>query len=218
MYTRVHSIFLAPINIVFQTILGALPSWFRMAQCLRRYYDTRLSFPHLINAYKYSCGLLVAICYGLQRQFTSKYINEISNPFFYTWIFSQILNSGFKFAWDLKMDWGFFDQNAGENWFLRDELVYPRRLYYYLIIVINFILRYIWIIRIYLYIQTRYIEYFELIIFLFALLESLRRFLWNFFRLENEHLNNCGQFRAVRDISINPTRPLISKIESEHGF
>lgn len=32
----------------------------------------------------------------------------------------------------------------------------------------------------------------------------LRRFVWNFFRLENEHLNNCGQFRAVRDISIAP--------------
>ena len=28
--------------------------------------------------------------------------------------------------------------------------------------------------------------------------------MWNFFRLENEHLNNCGQFRAVRDISIVP--------------
>lgn len=30
------------------------------------------------------------------------------------------------------------------------------------------------------------------------------RFVWNFFRLENEHLNNCGKFRAVRDISIAP--------------
>ena len=28
--------------------------------------------------------------------------------------------------------------------------------------------------------------------------------MWNFFRLENEHLNNCGQFRVVRDISIQP--------------
>ena len=28
--------------------------------------------------------------------------------------------------------------------------------------------------------------------------------MWNFYRLENEHLNNCGQFRAVRDISIAP--------------
>ena len=33
---------------------------------------------------------------------------------------------------------------------------------------------------------------------------NCRRFVWNFFRLENEHLNNCGQFRAVRDISIAP--------------
>ena len=32
----------------------------------------------------------------------------------------------------------------------------------------------------------------------------VRRFVWNFFRLENEHLNNCGQFRVVRDISIQP--------------
>lgn len=31
-----------------------------------------------------------------------------------------------------------------------------------------------------------------------------RRFIWNFFRLENEHLNNCGKFRAVRDISVAP--------------
>jgi hypothetical protein len=37
-------------------------------------------------------------------------------------------------------------------------------------------------------------------------LEVFRRFIWNFFRLENEHLNNCGEFRAVRDISINPLR------------
>ena len=34
-----------------------------------------------------------------------------------------------------------------------------------------------------------------------------RRFVWNFFRLENEHLNNCGEFRAVRDISVMPMDP-----------
>lgn len=26
--------------------------------------------------------------------------------------------------------------------------------------------------------------------------------MWNFFRLENEHLNNCGQFRAIKDIPL----------------
>ncbi|KAG8320826.1 Xenotropic and polytropic retrovirus receptor 1 [Homalodisca vitripennis] len=34
--------------------------------------------------------------------------------------------------------------------------------------------------------------------------EQSWRFVWNFFRLENEHLNNCGKFRAVRDISVAP--------------
>lgn len=33
-----------------------------------------------------------------------------------------------------------------------------------------------------------------------------RRYAWNYFRLENEHLNNVGKFRAVRDISIGPMR------------
>ena len=37
-----------------------------------------------------------------------------------------------------------------------------------------------------------------------AIFEVFRRFVWNFFRLENEHINNCGKFRAVRDISVAP--------------
>ena len=50
----------------------------------------------------------------------------------------------------------------------------------------------------------------------------LRRFVWNFFRLENEHLNNCGQFRAVRDISIAPLESndltqLLEMMDEEDG-
>ncbi|KAL0113737.1 hypothetical protein PUN28_012692 [Cardiocondyla obscurior] len=30
--------------------------------------------------------------------------------------------------------------------------------------------------------------------------------MWNYFRLENEHLYNVGKFRAVRDISIGLIR------------
>ena len=37
-----------------------------------------------------------------------------------------------------------------------------------------------------------------------AVMEVFRRFVWNFFRLENEHLNNVGEFRAVRDIAVVP--------------
>jgi len=29
-----------------------------------------------------------------------------------------------------------------------------------------------------------------------------RRFQWSFIRLENEHVNNCGKFRATKDIPL----------------
>jgi EXS family len=38
--------------------------------------------------------------------------------------------------------------------------------------------------------------------FMSGALEVYRRFQWNFFRLENEHLNNCGQFRAIKEIPL----------------
>lgn len=52
-------------------------------------------------------------------------------------------------------------------------------------------------------IENGYIES-EIMLSILAPLEVFRRFVWNYFRLENEHLNNCGRFRAVRDISVAP--------------
>ncbi|CAI9785337.1 unnamed protein product [Fraxinus pennsylvanica] len=37
---------------------------------------------------------------------------------------------------------------------------------------------------------------------LLAALEVVRRGQWNFYRLENEHLNNAGKFRAVKTIPL----------------
>ncbi|ETO26238.1 hypothetical protein RFI_10897 [Reticulomyxa filosa] len=34
----------------------------------------------------------------------------------------------------------------------------------------------------------------------FAALEVIRRCIWNVFRMENEHLNNCGKFRILQEI------------------
>ncbi|CAF1253076.1 unnamed protein product [Didymodactylos carnosus] len=102
------------------------------------------------------------------------------------------------------MDWGFFDKNAGENKYLRDQIVYSSKVYYYVAIVEDIFFRYIWIINIFVHFHTPSAEYADFIGFSFGLVEIFRRFIWNFFRLENEHLNNCGDFRAVRDISIAP--------------
>lgn len=39
-------------------------------------------------------------------------------------------------------------------------------------------------------------------LFFLAALEVIRRGLWNFYRLENEHLNNAGKFRAVKVVPL----------------
>ena len=42
-----------------RAIVACLPAWWRFAQCLRRYRDTREMFPHLVNAFKYSTTFYV---------------------------------------------------------------------------------------------------------------------------------------------------------------
>ena len=124
------------------------------------------------------------------------------NPYFYLWIFVSIMSSCFTYTWDIKLDWGLFDNNAGENKFLREEIVYSSPYYYYFAIIEDFILRFGWAFSLSLT-EMGYVHA-DLMVSIIAPLEVFRRFVWNFFRLENEHLNNCGKFRAVRDISVAP--------------
>ncbi|KAL2771219.1 xenotropic and polytropic retrovirus receptor 1 isoform 2 [Daubentonia madagascariensis] len=124
--------------------------------------------------------------------------------FFYLWIIFCIISSCYTLIWDLKMDWGLFDKNAGENTFLREEIVYPQKAYYYCAIIEDVILRFAWTIQISITSTSLMPRSGDIIATVLAPLEVFRRFVWNFFRLENEHLNNCGEFRAVRDISVAP--------------
>ena len=41
--------------------MAVLPAWWRFAQCMRRYYDTKEANPHLINAGKYSTSFFVVV-------------------------------------------------------------------------------------------------------------------------------------------------------------
>uniref|UniRef100_H2YB42 SPX domain-containing protein n=1 Tax=Ciona savignyi TaxID=51511 RepID=H2YB42_CIOSA len=131
---------------------------------------------------------------------------ELQSVYFFLWLASLFIGSCYTFGWDIKMDWGFLDRNAGENKFLREEIVYPYKALYYFAIFEDLVIRFSWIIRIALT-QSFPSGVMNLAVgTTYTVLEVLRRFVWNFFRLENEHLNNCGEFRAVRDISIAPLR------------
>ncbi|XP_029663976.1 xenotropic and polytropic retrovirus receptor 1-like [Formica exsecta] len=179
-----------------------LPAWFRFAQCLRRYRDTKEGFPHLLNAVKYATSFFVVIFSYLHLTNKKYYALSTENPYFYLWLTVSVVSSCFTYTWDVKLDWGLFDSSPGENKFLREEIVYSSPHYYYFAMVEDFILRFGWAFSLSLT-EMGYVHA-DLMVSIVAPLEVFRRFVWNFFRLENEHLNNCGKFRAVRDISVAP--------------
>ncbi|TNN12929.1 Xenotropic and polytropic retrovirus receptor 1 [Schistosoma japonicum] len=192
-------------------ILRALPAWFRFAQCLRRYrdMDVKKVNPHLLNAGKYSATFLVSSC-AVWLAF-----DKIGTLPLVAYIICSIIRSGYTYAWDIFMDWGLLDCRS-EDKLLRDELVYRYRAYYFIAIVEDFIFRLAWVVR--LSFERIGFERMEIITTIFLTLEVIRRFIWNFFRLENEHLNNCGQFRAVRDIFITPLPKRPPRISSLTTF
>lgn len=53
--------------------------------------------------------------------------HDDADVFFYLLIIFSTVSSLYTLIWDLKMDWGLFDRTAGENTFLREEIVYPQK-------------------------------------------------------------------------------------------
>lgn len=109
---------------ILRPIVNCLPAWFRFAQCLRRYRDSKEAFPHLVNAGKYSTTFLVVLTATLRSYYSKDYENKFDNPYLYAWMAAAVISTLYALTWDYKMDWGLFDKNAGENTFLREEIVY----------------------------------------------------------------------------------------------
>lgn len=63
-------------------------------------------------------------------KWTGDYKHSSENPYFYLWIVASVVSSVYAYTWDIKMDWGLFDQKAGDNKFLREEIVYPSAVSY----------------------------------------------------------------------------------------
>ncbi|OAE19751.1 hypothetical protein AXG93_2958s1270 [Marchantia polymorpha subsp. ruderalis] len=66
--------------------------------------------------------------------------------------------------------------------------------------ILNVILRLAWLQSI---VRFRFGQMdFQVADFTFAALEVIRRGMWNFFRIENEHLNNVGKYRATKTVPL----------------
>ncbi|GME98197.1 unnamed protein product [[Candida] boidinii] len=168
--------------------LATLPSIWRLLQCFRRYGDTGDWFPHLANLVKYGVSTLYYMSLSLYRIDTIIKYRALLITF-------GTLNSVLSAAWDILMDWSLF-QFDSENFLLRDELSFKNPWYYYIAIILDVLLRFQWIF--YALFSTQ-IQQSAVTSFCIAVAEILRRFIWLFFRMENEHATNVHLFRASRE-------------------
>ncbi|KAI8063307.1 EXS family-domain-containing protein, partial [Gongronella butleri] len=168
-------------------MIAALPPFWRLLQCFRRYYDSGDKV-HLINGMKYVTSILATALAGIRRINSSPAVEAI-------WMLMSLVNSSYTSIWDIKMDWGLLDMSS-YNFLLRDELVFYKWTYY-VAMPLNVLLRFSWAVN-----KASLVYSSQTITFLTALMEAFRRFVWNFYRMENEHLNNCGNYRAIKEIPL----------------
>ncbi|XP_061391759.1 solute carrier family 53 member 1-like [Musca vetustissima] len=193
-------------------IIRCLPSWFRFAQSVRRYRDTGLVHPFLVNAGKYFTTFPTVIFGTLMAVYKADYPYFFDNPFVWCYILADIVQSLYCYSWDILRDFSLFENFSGKNIFLRDQIIYPAKFYYF-VIVQNLFLRFFWVISMFMTVNRGIEGY--IMDTIAGCLEIFRRYLWNYIRLENEHLFNVGQFRAVRDIFIAPIEDDKSSINLE---
>nr|CCA17040.1 inositol monophosphatase putative [Albugo laibachii Nc14] len=164
--------------------VATIPYIIRAVQCLTAFQRT-LSvndrFLHLLNALKYGSSILV-ITVGAYPQITRMGYAELNkNPFF---MCCAVFNSFYSFLWDVMMDWGLGHPKAPSSQrFLRHHLLYRPYWLYYVIILIDFILRILWVTK--WWDWRSYGFNFKLLV---QIAEVVRRCVWNCVRIEYENI------------------------------
>nr|XP_019070604.2 phosphate transporter PHO1 homolog 10-like isoform X2 [Solanum lycopersicum] len=179
------------VYIVFYYISAAIPYWIRFFQCIRRLMEEK-EMKHGFNGFTYFSMLLSVV---FQSTFRLK--KKM------TWKVWALVSSGVaalaNISWDIRMDWGLL-QMKSRNFLLRDKLLLHHKTVYYIAMILEVLLRFVWL-QVVLSFDMRPLRG-KVITSTFASLEILRRGIWNFFRLENEHLNNVGEYRAFKSLPL----------------
>uniref|UniRef100_A0A7N0V7P2 Uncharacterized protein n=1 Tax=Kalanchoe fedtschenkoi TaxID=63787 RepID=A0A7N0V7P2_KALFE len=175
----------------FYYIVAAYPFFIRFLQSLRRLFEEKDSI-HFYNALKYF-STVVAVCVR-----TAYSLNKEPAWMVAAWIISVISGIAVTY-WDIVLDWGLLQRRSKNPW-LRDKLLVPYKSVYFVAIVVNAVLRFAWFQTVLDFKITPTQN--EALTALFAVLEIIRRGIWNFFRLENEHLYNVGRYRAFKSVPL----------------
>lgn len=167
---------------------ATLPSIWRLLQCVRRFMDSGDAFPHVPNIAKYLVGVAYYCLLSLWRIYRTQTCRAL-------FIVFASVNSIYCAAWDVVMDWSLGQTNS-KHYLLRDHLFFGYPGYYYAAIVVDIVLRFQWVFYAFF---SNQIQQSAVTSFAIAVAELVRRFIWFFFRLENEHCTNVILFRASRD-------------------
>ncbi len=111
----------------------------------------------------------------------------------------------FVLLWDFIIDWNVFHRKS-KHFLLRDRIGY-HPCFYYVCIVLNIILRALWIINV-----VKFDFEPESLFFILCLLEIIRQFMWVIIRVENESFNNV---ECHRDYMHIPRLP-VHEIKNHH--
>ncbi|KAL9276202.1 hypothetical protein ACSQ67_026257 [Phaseolus vulgaris] len=177
--------------IAFSFIVAVIPYWSRFLQCLRRLYEEK-DIMQGYNGLKYFLTI-AAVCLRTADSLDGGWRWKVM-----AWIFS-ISTAIFSTYWDLVIDWGLLQRHSKNRW-LRDKLLLPHKSVYFAAVVLNVLLRFAWLQTI-LNFKFSFLHR-QAMISIVASLEIIRRGLWNFFRVENEHLNNVGKYRAFKSVPL----------------
>ncbi|KAI3799106.1 hypothetical protein L1987_34396 [Smallanthus sonchifolius] len=177
---------------IFYIFIAVLPYWLRFLQCMRQVFEHK-DYGPAMNGLKYLSTIVAVVTRTIyvQRRGTAMRIIAAS---------SSGVATIYNTYWDVVKDWGLLRRDSMNPW-LRDKLILPYKSVYFVAMVINVILRLAWMQTVLDFHEAPWLHQ-STMIFIVASLEIVRRGLWNFFRLENEHLNNVGKFRAFKSVPL----------------
>ncbi|RWR84004.1 phosphate transporter PHO1 3-like protein [Cinnamomum micranthum f. kanehirae] len=180
-----------PVYKMFYFTVAVIPYWARFLQCIRCMFEEK-DAEQGYNGLKYLATITAVVmrtAYEIHKGFHWKTMAGISS------ILATIIN----IYWDIVLDWGLLQKNSKNRW-LRDKLLVSHKSVYYAAMVLNILLRFAWLQSV-LGFQVSFLHI-NALLATFSCLEIIRRGIWNFFRLENEHLNNVGKFRAFKSVPL----------------
>lgn len=195
-------------NIVIPMIC-LFPLWIRFSQCLRRYIDTGKRNPNLPNAGKYALSQAVTL-FGAFHPLYLIHVEKVANInhddtivemvdsgqswFDVFWMLIFVSSSLYSYFWDVRMDWGL---GRLKNGMLGTRLMFPKKYVYYLVMVVDLFLRFMWVTTLIPPQSGAQFEIPQYLSMVTMAVELARRTIWGFFRLEHEHRHNSQGFRRV---------------------